>query len=81
MAGRTFNGKASCHLTTDGPIDELHAFAIRIGMRREWFQKHAVMDHYDLTATRRAAALKAGAVYVSAREQALARRAARAEVK
>lgn len=76
--GRHFGGgKESCHLTTDGPIEDLHAFAKRIGMKRSWFQEHRLMPHYDLTPARRAMAIRAGAVFVSAREQAIARRAAR----
>ena len=69
--------RGSCHLTTDGPIEELHSFAARIGLRRSWFQLHPKMDHYDLTPRRRAAALAAGAVFVEARAQAIARRARR----
>jgi hypothetical protein len=64
----------SCHLATDGPIEELHSFAKKIGLRREWFQEHRLAPHYDLTPRRRARALRAGAVEVSAREQARRRR-------
>lgn len=64
----------ACHLTTDGPIEELHAFAVKIGMRREWFQDHPIAPHYDLTPGRRARALLLGAVEVKAREQARRRR-------
>ncbi|MEJ7730498.1 MAG: DUF4031 domain-containing protein [Polyangiaceae bacterium] len=60
----------SCHLTTDGDLEELHAFAARIGMRRAWFQDHPTAPHYDLTPAKRAAAVAAGAVEVSGREQA-----------
>ena len=56
----------ACHLMADS-LDELHAFAARIGLRREWFQDHATLAHYDLTATRRAAAIRAGAVEESTR--------------
>lgn len=66
----------SCHLTADSP-DELHAFAIQIGMRRSWYQDHPVMPHYDLTRERRERALAHGAVYVPWREQARRRRALR----
>lgn len=66
----------SCHLTAD-TLDELHAFAKRIGMRREWFQDKRV-PHYDLTPAKRAAALAAGAAFVPAKEQARRRIAARA---
>lgn len=68
----------SCHLTTDGPPAELHAFAARIGMSLAWFQ-HGRVPHYDLTEKRRRAAMRAGAVFVSAREQVMRRRAARME--
>lgn len=64
----------ACHLTTDGPIEELHAFAVKIGMHREWFQDHPIAPHYDLTPGRRARALLLGAVEVKAREQARRRR-------
>jgi hypothetical protein len=46
----------------------LHAFAARIGLRREWYQDRPVLYHYDLlTARRRLVALEEGAVYVSPR--------------
>lgn len=64
----------SCHLTTDGPIHELHEFAQRIGLKRAWFQHHRFAPHYDLTPRRRRAALQAGAVFVPGLEQARRRR-------
>jgi hypothetical protein len=66
--------EGSCHLTTTGTLAELHAFAERIGLRRAWFQARSRAPHYDLTPRRRKAALAAGAVEVSARDQAIARR-------
>lgn len=69
----------SCHLTTDGDLAELHAFADRLGMRRSWFQSHPLAPHYDLTASRRELALRLGAVYVPAKTQAMARIAARSK--
>lgn len=72
-ARHPFNN-GSCHLTTDGALEELHAFAARIGMRRSWFQNHRLAPHYDLTPARREHALRLGAVFVSAREQAKRRR-------
>lgn len=68
----------SCHLTTDGDVRELHAFAVRVGLKREWFQ-HGRVPHYDLTEKRRREALRAGAVFVPAREQVMRRRAAKLE--
>jgi len=57
-------GRRWCHLVTDGDLEELHAFAERIGCQRSWFQKHPRMPHYDLTPTMRARAVTAGATEV-----------------
>ena len=80
QAARVFGvGKQSCHLMIDGgDVEELHAFAAKIGMKRSWFHDSKGAPHYDLTPTRREAAVRAGAVFVPAREQAMTRRAARA---
>lgn len=43
-------------------LDELHKFAKSIGLRREWYQKEASLPHYDLTASKRALAIKSGAI-------------------
>lgn len=49
-------------------LTELHAFAARLGLKREWFQTRR-LPHYDLT-TRRAAgrAVEAGAVMTNSRD-------------
>lgn len=60
-------GKRSCHMATDGSLDELHRFAQAIGLRRSWFQDGST-PHYDLTPSRRAAAVARGAVEVDTRE-------------
>jgi hypothetical protein len=52
----------SCHMLAD-TVDELHAMAERIGMKRSWYQPKS-SPHYDLTPSRRAAAVAAGAVEV-----------------
>lgn len=69
--GRYFgSGRQSCHLTADTP-EELHAFAARLGLKRQWAQHEGRPTlHYDLTPRKRALALQFGAVEVSAREQA-----------
>ena len=64
----------SCHLTSTS-LDELHVFAARLGLRREWFQDHRIAPHYDLVASKRALALHYGAEFVTAREQCRRRRA------
>ena len=66
----------SAHLTAD-TVEELHAFAERLGLRRAWFQPRS-SPHYDLSPAKRAKALVLGAVFVSAREQARRRIAERA---
>ncbi len=58
----------SCHMTAD-TLEELHAMARKIGMKREWFQDHRRMPHYDLTESRRNAALAAGATFIPAMVQ------------
>jgi hypothetical protein len=55
----------SCHLAAD-TLAELHAFAARLGMRRSWFQPGRGRPHYDLTASRRAVAVRLGAVELAA---------------
>jgi hypothetical protein len=67
--------RGSCHLTTDGDLEDLHEFAARLGLRRAWFQRHRLAPHYDLTPEGRELAVGAGAVEVSAREQVRRRRA------
>jgi hypothetical protein len=66
----------SCHLTSDN-LDELHEFARRLGLKRAWFQERSSAPHYDLSPAKREQALKLGAVFVSAREQARKRLIAR----
>lgn len=62
MRGRRVS---SCHMFTDElDLSELHRMAAAIGMRRAWFQDKRAAPHYDLTASRRAAAIAAGAVAV-----------------
>jgi hypothetical protein len=55
--------KKSCHLFADS-LEELHDFAQKIGMKKEWFQDGR-LPHYDLTLTRRKEAVKQGAIEVS----------------
>jgi hypothetical protein len=58
---KTFRWERSCHMYAD-TLEELHAMARAIGMRREWFQAKDKLPHYDLVATRRTAAVEHGAV-------------------
>lgn len=58
-----------CHMVAD-TLDELHAMADAIGMRREWFQARSV-PHYDVSQVRRARAVALGAVEIDRRQMAL----------
>ncbi len=52
-------------------LEELHAFAARIGLRRAWFQdKPWPRAHYDVTDSKRQQAIAAGAVPVAWKEAA-----------
>jgi hypothetical protein len=61
-------GKKWCHLISDtDDLDkaELHAFALKIGLRRQWFQG----NHYDLTESKRKLAVIFGAREASSRKE------------
>lgn len=62
----------SAHLTAD-TLEELHAFAARLGLRRSWFQADDRHPHYDLAPSKHSFALELGAMFVPAREQAARR--------
>jgi len=55
------------HLVSDTSLEELHAFAESLGLRREWFQEKSI-PHYDLTGKVYELALRRGATLVSSRE-------------
>lgn len=65
------------HLMADSD-DELHAFAASIGLRRSWAQYAGTWkSHYDVTDSKRAQAIRAGAIeigYGSSESIALTRR-------
>lgn len=62
-----------CHLTADSD-EELHAMARKVGLRRSYAQHMDARNrwhrHYDVTRSRRAAAVAAGAVQITWREAA-----------
>lgn len=55
-----FGRMIMCHMIAD-TLDELHAMAGRIGLQRNWFQPVS-SAHYDLSKSRRAEAIRLGAV-------------------
>lgn len=59
---------ASCHLLADD-IEELHVFAAKIGMKRQWFQEGKNnLPHYDLVASKRKIAVDFGAIEITRQE-------------
>lgn len=69
------------HLQAD-TVQELHAFAIRLGLRSEWVQMIAgrpEKDHYDLTRARRVLAIRCGAIEEDRRAGTRRRREIRQE--
>lgn len=54
-----------CHMVAD-TVDELHAMAAAIGMRRDWFQPRS-SPHYDVCLERRRRAVQLGAVEIDRR--------------
>ncbi|WP_242112605.1 DUF4031 domain-containing protein [Luteimonas aquatica] len=59
-----WRGQRWAHLMAD-TLEELHAFAARLGIPRRAFQDKASGAHYDVTAELREDALRLGAVAIS----------------
>lgn len=53
----------ACHMVADS-VEELHAFAGRLGLMRSWFQSGS-LPHYDLTIGRRVKAIRLGAIEIN----------------
>lgn len=71
-----FGRMIMCHMFADRLAD-LHAMALAIGMRREWFQPLS-FPHYDVSLSRRRVAVSLGAIEVDRREGYRIRKAIRA---
>ena len=59
-----WRGRRWCHLVSDSSLDELHDFAVGLGIPRRAFQG----DHYDIPEDLYDIAVAAGAQPVGARE-------------
>jgi hypothetical protein len=62
-----YKSKLRYHMTADS-LEELHAFAEEVGIKRCWFHRGSKYPHYDITGIQRDAAIAAGAKAVSDRE-------------
>jgi hypothetical protein len=62
--------KQWCHMVSDTSEDELHAFAKRLDLKREWAQLRPKSSaaHYDLIPSKRHLAIFLGAKEVTSRE-------------
>lgn len=58
-----------CHMIADSE-EELHQFAAKIGLKREWFQD-TNNSHYDVSKSYRSKAILLGAVEITARQAAI----------
>ena len=58
-----YRGMLMCHLLADS-LEELHSMADRIGIQRRWFQGSASTPHYDVCKSKRALAIKHGAIAI-----------------
>lgn len=56
-----FGRMVMCHMIAGTP-EELHAMADKIGVARKWFQRMASFPHYDIAKSKRAEAVRHGAV-------------------
>ena len=60
-----------CHMIADS-TDELLAMADYIGVARKWLQAAGThREHFDISLTKRALAVKAGAIEITMRELAI----------
>jgi len=54
------------HLITDS-LDELHYFANKIRLKKDWFQNHKRHPHYDIWGTMYMKAIANGAIIISSK--------------
>ena len=59
-----------CHMAAD-TVEELHATADKIGLKRRWLQDPKRRPHYDICKQMRVEAVRAGAIEISSKEMIL----------
>lgn len=57
-----WRGRKWCHMVSDRCVEELHRFALSLGMPLRAFQDHPKMPHYDIPDELRTIAIARGAV-------------------
>ena len=63
-----YRGQLYCHMIAD-TTEELNAMADAIGLKRSWLQDAGTWkEHYDLAPSRRARAVRNGAIEITGRE-------------
>ena len=67
-----FRNMVMCHMLADTD-EELHAMADRIGVQRRWWQSPAKTSgsHYDIALSKRALAVRSGAIEITQRQAAM----------
>lgn len=70
-----YRGMKMCHMFADS-LDELHAMADRIGLKKKWFQGRKT-PHYDVCQSKRRIAVRLGAVEINRRQAVTLIRASR----
>ena len=58
--------KSYAHMVADS-LDELHEFAIKIGVKKHFFHRSKVAPHYDITSEQHVVAMANGAELVDSR--------------
>lgn len=66
-ARNAFGRMVMSHMIAD-TLPELHDMAARIGLKLKWFQATASWPHYDVSQTKRAEAVRLGAIELDRRE-------------
>ena len=74
-----FGRMVMCHMIADSR-EELDAMADAIGVQRKWIQHAGThLEHFDVSLTKKAAAIQRGAIEISMRELAAKCRAKRSD--
>jgi len=56
------------HLFSDSDTQELHDFALKLGLKREWFQDKKKFPHYDIVESKVKLAVSLGAQEIDLKE-------------